>query len=101
MKKLVAVLVLSLAAASAQALDHEDCKVVSNVAFSAANAKHVGLPMGLAASTTNGDQLLQSIVLNAYLLPDFKTEKYKIESTQEFALKYYMSCRVADDFDEI
>ena len=88
MKAIIMAILMALSATAAA----DQCKMTGDIAEMMMKARQVGVPMQEMMAVSQDNELRAAMVLDAYEVPRFTTEKFQKRQEQDFRDKWYMAC---------
>lgn len=97
MKKLILALSIAALSFTANAEDKPSekitlCKELSTLAERYMTLRQSGASMADVYGTASGNKLVELMITQAYEVPQFGTEKYKLEQVSKFKNEWFLSC---------
>lgn len=84
--------------ANAEANWRDTCRDLGGLAEVIMDSRQMGVPMArlmAVISDEGGSQLTESLIIDAYSVPRFRTEKMQKQAVADFREKVYLECVIA------
>lgn len=78
--------------AHAEPSDTQVCKSIYDFAETTMRARQQNMPMPETLTFAGGNDILESIVLQAYQAPAYRSQEYRQAEIQEFANRQFSDC---------
>lgn len=92
MKKIILATVIAIMTLTTPASANEFCDSIAEAAGTIMEARQEGVDVVAAMKIMSGDELMQTMVLEAYEYPKLSVKKNQEEASSEFRIKWYLIC---------